>query len=104
MDKNLKIYASYWVWSNVIKVTVGYTLNLTYTVNNGNVTLIAKLTDLNGNPKNNATIHFYSCADYSGSNRNLLGTSNTNSSGIATYTYVFPSNGTYYFQAGYQVP
>jgi hypothetical protein len=95
--------AAYWIYSNVVTVTVGYNLVLTYTVNDGSVTLTANLTKLDGSPKPGATIYFYNCTDALGSGRNLLGTGTTGNDGIATYTYTFPANGTYYFQAGYQV-
>jgi hypothetical protein len=98
------VYASYWIYSNVITVNVGYNLVLTYTVNDGSVTLIANLTKLDGSPMSGATIHFFKCSDDLGNGRSEIGTDPTNASGIATYTYTFSTNGTYYFQAGYQVP
>jgi hypothetical protein len=95
--------AAYWIYSNVVTVNVGYNLVLTYTVNDGSVTLIANLTKLDGSPMSGVTIHFFKCTDNLGTGRSEIGTGNTDSSGIATYTYTFSANGTYYFQAGYYV-
>jgi len=96
--------AAYWIYSNVVEVTVSdYTLNLAYTTNGREVTLTATLKDPNGNPVSGATIYFYNCSDTNRSDPHQLGTSTTDNNGIATFKWLAPKDGTYYFYAAYQV-
>jgi len=96
--------AAYWIYSNVVEVTVSdYTLSLSYTTNGREVVLNATLKEPNGNPVSDATIYFYNCSDINGSNPHQLGTNTTDSNGIAIFKWLAPKDGTYYFYAAYQV-
>ena len=97
--------AAYWIYSNVVTVTVNdYTLILDVTTDGREVTLTATLKDPSGNPVNGTTIYFYNCTDLNGSNRTQIGTNVTNPNGVAIFKWLAPKNGTYYFQAGCEVP
>ena len=96
--------AAYWIYSNVIQVTVSdYTLSLNATINGREVILNATLKDPNGSPVSGVTIYFYNCSDTNRSDPHQLGTSLTDNNGIATFKWLAPKNGTYYFYAAYQV-
>lgn len=91
------VYASHWIYSNIVAVEVGgYALTLSYDFEGNLVTLNASLTQ-NLNPEPNVNITFYEC-DSSGLEINTLGTNVTNLEGYAVYSLT-ATNGTHYYQA-----
>ena len=96
------VIATYWIYSNITpKVTLGYSLELTHSLLGSKVTLTAIL-DNNAVPVVGAVIHFYRC-NSDGSGKIELNTATTISGGVATYQWDIPSNGDWYFIAGYEV-
>lgn len=94
------VSASYWIYSNLVTVTVGTTLSLTYTqIAQGTIDFTATLTPaITG-----AQIIFYE-TDSQGNNPISIGSANTNSNGIATLQLSGIANGVHYYKAGYLVP
>lgn len=96
------VYASHWIYSNIVKVEVGgYDINLSWNIEGNQVTLNASLTQ-NANPKPNVEVTFFEC-DNVGSILNSLGTNTTNLNGYAFYSFT-STNGTHYYKAGYESP
>jgi hypothetical protein len=93
-------YACFTIESNQVKVTINYTLSLTYTYSGSVVHLSAHL-EAQGNPVGGATITFYL---YNGTAWNSIGTQDTGSGGNALFDYATTGNGIYYFKATYYVP
>jgi hypothetical protein len=117
MDKRLKIltvltaiaimtvaivYASYWIYSNVVPKTItDYSLTLNVENNGLQVTFTATLIDPSKYPVSGKTVEF---GYYDASNAfHYLGESTTDTNGVATYTTTVTA-GTYNFVARASVP
>jgi protocatechuate 3,4-dioxygenase beta subunit len=100
------VYASYWIYSNVVHMTVtDYSLNLAVANDGLQVTFTATLKDPSGNLVSGKTIEFWSCSDPNNP-QNLIykfGEAVTNDDGVATYTTTVAA-GTYNFVARASVP
>lgn len=92
------VYASHWIYSNIVAVEVGgYALSLSWDVEGNEVTLNASLIR-NAKPQSDANITFYEC-DNSGVTISTLGSNLTNLEGYAVYSLT-ATNGTHYYKAG----
>lgn len=95
--------ASYWIYSNVVTVTVGsYTLTLQTSTGSPiqyhNVTLTAILKDQNNNPVSGGIVYFMV------NNNVSIGQGTTNPSGVASLQYNCTTPSQLQFQAKYAVP
>jgi hypothetical protein len=100
------VYASYWIYSNQVSVTVSsYALTLSpasQTVNTGDTVAFIATLKKDGSPASGATINLYISPDLS----TIFYSNTTTSDGTCKLYYtVSEGNGsTVYFKAGYNVP
>ena len=100
-------YASYYVYSNTVHMTItDYSLTLTVENNGLEVTFTATLIDPSNKTVSGKIIEFWNCSDPNNPKNTLnykFGQNVTNDSGVATYTTTVTA-GTYDFVARASVP
>jgi protocatechuate 3,4-dioxygenase beta subunit len=97
-------YAGYWIYSNVVSVSVSnYTLTLAESHNGYAVNLHGRLTDPGGAGVPSASIEIYQ-TDADGSIVTSIGSVTTNATGYFSMDRTMDTDGTYYFKGGYFVP
>lgn len=96
-------YAAYYVYSDVVGITLSYQVTLTILSHDGStIHLKATVTD-NSVAANGMTVHFWR-TDSGGSEIEYLGSDTTDVPGIALKDYAATGNGDYYFRARLDVP
>lgn len=97
------VYASYWIYSNVITVSVSdYTLTISWTTNGLEVYITGQLLDDASQPVVGGSVVIYR-TDNAGVILETIATATTDASGNYAHTWIAPTEGTYYFKSGYEV-